>query len=318
MSMSEFDIIRRFFATQAQTRSDVTLGIGDDAALLKVPPGNELAVSTDSLVAGVHFPTDLPADAIGHRALASNLSDLAAMGATPAWVVMALTLPEADETWLESFSRGFFALAHRYSVALVGGNMARGPLNVTLTVHGHVPEGRALTRSGAQVGDLVYVTGHPGDAAAGLKLLQAGSADMQHACVRRFAYPEPRLAAGQALRGLASAAIDVSDGLLADLGHLLEVRGFGAKLSLERLPLSPELLGLHAQDEAWKLALTGGDDYELCFTVYPAQAAAAEARLAEAGCPAACIGAIESVPGIHCVDRAGRVHEYLRPGHRHF
>ncbi|HEY3643696.1 MAG TPA: thiamine-phosphate kinase [Gammaproteobacteria bacterium] len=316
--MQEFDIIRRFFADRAETRGDVTLGIGDDAALLKVPPGSELAVSTDSLVAGIHFPADLPADAVGHRALASNLSDLAAMGAPPAWVLMALTLPEPDEAWLEGFSRGFFALAKRHSVALVGGNMARGPLNITLTVHGHVPEGRALTRSGAQVGDLVYVTGHPGDAAAGLKLLQAGSADMRHACVRRFAYPEPRILEGQALRGLASAAIDVSDGLLADLGHLLEVRGFGAKLSLERLPLSKELLGLHGQEEAWKLALTGGDDYELCFTVHPAQAAAVEARLAEAGCPAACIGAIESTPGIHCVDRRGRVHDYPRAGHRHF
>jgi thiamine-monophosphate kinase len=316
--MDEFDIIRRFFADKAGTRGDVALGIGDDAALLRVPPGHELAVSTDSLVAGMHFPAQLPADAVGHRALASNLSDLAAMGATPAWVLMALTLPEADEAWLEQFSSGFFALAQRYGVALVGGNMARGPLNVTLTVHGHVPEGRALTRSGAQVGDLVYVTGHPGDAAAGLRLLQSGKTDMQHPCLRRFAFPEPRLAAGQALRGLASAAIDVSDGLLADLGHLLEARGFGAKLSLERLPLSRELLGLHAQDEAWTLALTGGDDYELCFTVPPAQAAATETRLLEAGCPAACIGAIESTPGVHCVDRAGRTHEFPRAGHRHF
>ena len=316
--MGEFDIIRRFFAAEAGTRADVALGIGDDAALLRVPPGNELAVSTDSLVAGVHFPTNLPADAVGHRALASNLSDLAAMGATPAWVLMALTLPEPDEAWLEGFSRGFFALARQHDVALVGGNMARGPLNVTLTVHGHVPEGRALTRNGALVGDLVYVTGHPGDAAAGLKLLQAGKADLQHPCVRRFAYPKPRLAAGQALRGLASAAIDVSDGLLADLGHLLEVRGFGAKLSLERLPVSAELLGLHDREAAWKLALTGGDDYELCFTVHPAQVAAVETRLQEAGCPATCIGAIESNPGTHCVDRTGKLHEYPRTGHRHF
>lgn len=316
--MDEFDIIRRFFAGRAGKRGDVALGIGDDAALLRVPAGHELAVSTDSLVAGVHFPADLPADAVGHRALASNLSDLAAMGATPAWVVMALTLPEPDEAWLQGFSDGFFALAKQHEVALVGGNMARGPLNVTLTVHGHVPEGRALTRSGAQVGDLVYVTGHPGDAAAGLKLLKSGEARMQHPCVRRFAYPEPRIVEGQALRGLASAAIDVSDGLLADLGHLLEARGFGAKLALEKLPVSRELLALHGQDDARKLALTGGDDYELCFTVHPAQAAAAEVRLVQTGCPAACIGAIESTPGLHCVDRSGRTHEYFRSGHCHF
>lgn len=316
--MDEFQLIRRYFVRSAKARSDVSLGIGDDAALLKVPPGQELAVSTDSLLSGVHFPADLPADAIGHRALAANLSDLAAMGATPAWVLMALTLPEADEAWLEAFSRGFFALADKHDVALVGGNIARGPLNITLTVHGLVEQGTALTRSGAEVGDLVYVTGHPGDAAAGLQLLQAGKRDPMHPCVRHFSYPEPRIAAGRALRGLASAAIDVSDGLLADLGHLLEVRGFGAKLSLERLPVSAELLALYGQEEAWRLALTGGDDYELCFTVHPRQAAEAEARLREAGCPAACIGAIEATPGIHCVDRQGKPREYSRPGHRHF
>ncbi len=316
--MDEFALIRRFFTRPATTRDDVSLGIGDDAALLRVPPGQELAVSTDSLVSGVHFPPDLPADAIGHRALAANLSDLAAMGATPAWVLMALTLPTADEAWLEAFSRGFFILAKRHGLALVGGNMARGPLNVTLTVQGLVPQGAALTRSGARVGDLIYVTGHPGDAAAGLELLQAGAADMQHACVQRFAYPEPRIAAGTALRGIASAAIDVSDGLLADLGHLLETRGFGAKLSLERLPVSKELLGLHSEEEAWELALTGGDDYELCFTVHADKAAAAEAALQAVGCAATCIGAVESDAGIHCIGHQGQVQVYSRSGHRHF
>ncbi|HEX2668564.1 MAG TPA: thiamine-phosphate kinase [Gammaproteobacteria bacterium] len=316
--MDEFELIRRHFAAPAVTRDDVVLGIGDDAALLRVPPDQELAVSTDSLVSGVHFPPDFDPEAIGHRSLASNLSDLAAMGAKPAWVLMALTLPEADESWLTAFSRGFFALAKRHGVALVGGNVARGPLNITLAVHGFVPKGRALTRAGAQPGDLVYITGHPGDAAAGLKLLQAGKADMQHPCVRRFAYPEPRLAAGEALRGLASAAIDVSDGLLADLAHLTEARHHGAKLALDKLPLSPELQQLHGQDEACRLALTGGDDYELCFTVHAAQASAVEQRMKETGCPVACIGSIEAPPGIHCVDAAGRLHEYPHLGHRHF
>ena len=316
--MDEFELIRRYFARHTKPRGDVSFGIGDDAALLHVPPGQELAVSTDSLVVDVHFPAGLPADAVGHRALAANLSDLAAMGATPAWVLLALTLPEADESWLGAFSRGFFALADKHQVALVGGNMARGPLNITLTVHGLVEQGTALTRSGAQVGDLVYVTGHPGDAAAGLELLQAGRADPLHPCVRRFTFPEPRLAAGQALRGIASAAIDVSDGLLADLGHLLEIRSFGAKLALERLPVSTELLALRGQEDAWRLALTGGDDYELCFTVPAARAGEAEARLQQAACPAACIGAIEATPGIHCVDRKGIPREYPRPGHRHF
>ena len=316
--MDEFQLIRRYFVRAAKPRSDVSLGIGDDAALLRVPAGQELAVSTDSLLSGLHFPADLAAEAVGHRALAANLSDLAAMGAAPAWVLMALTLPEADEAWLEGFSRGFFALADEHDVALVGGNMARGPLNVTLTVHGLVEQGTALTRSGAQVGDLVYVTGHPGDAAAGLKLLQAGRVDPAHPCVRRFTHPEPRIAAGRALRSLASSAIDVSDGLIADLGHLLEARSFGAKLSLERLPVSTELLALHGQEGAWRLALTGGDDYELCFTVHAQRAAEAEARLMQAGCAVTCIGAIEATPGIHCVDRKGTLHEYPRPGHRHF
>ena len=316
--MDEFSLIRRFFAAPATARDDVVLGIGDDAALLRVPAGQELVVSTDSLVAGVHFPADLPADAVGHRALASNLSDLAAMGATPAWVLMALTLPEIDEAWLEDFSRGFFALAKQHDMALVGGNVARGPLNITLTVQGFVPAGAALTRAGASVGDLVYVTGNPGDAAAGLELLQKGGADLRHPCVRRFAYPEPRIAAGQALRGVASAAIDVSDGLLADLGHLLEARGFGAKLGLARLPVSAELLSLHAEDQAWAFALTGGDDYELCFTVHADRAAAAESRLQAVGCKVTCIGAVAAGSGIHCLDHDGQPRSYPHPGHRHF
>lgn len=317
--MDEFELIRRYFTAQPVSRADVVLGVGDDAALLTVPAGHELVVTTDSLLPGVHFPAGLDAGAVGHRALAANLSDLAAMGAEPAWALLALTLPEADTTWLEGFSRGFFDVAKRYGVALVGGNIARGPLNITITAQGFVPHGQALTRKGAQVGDLIYVTGRPGDAAAGLKLLQSGNQDFSHPCVKRFAYPEPRIAAGEALRGIASAAIDVSDGLLADLGHLLEVHRHGAKLALDRLPLSPDLLELHGREEAWKLALTGGDDYELCFTTHAHQAAAAEAKLKAIDCPLACIGAVDGQqPEIECVDRAGRRHEFPRPGHRHF
>ncbi len=316
--MDEFALIRRYFARPGLARDDVSLGIGDDAALLKVPAGQELAVSTDSLIEGVHFPKSLPADAVGHRSLAANLSDLAAMGATPAWVLMALTLPAPDEGWLAAFSRGFFALLEQHHAALVGGNMARGPLNITLTVQGFVPPGQALSRGGARVGDLIYVTGYPGDAAMGLRLLQAGKTDFADPCLRHFAYPEPRVAVGQALRGIASAAIDVSDGLLADLGHLLEVRGFGAKLALERLPLSPTLLQHAGLEEGRRLALTGGDDYELCFAVPAERAKLAEGRLQSLGCNHACIGAVEATPGIHCVDGAGRVHAYPVPGHRHF
>ena len=315
--MDEFALIRRFFTPQDMKRSDVVLGIGDDAALLRVPSDHELAVTTDSLVAGVHFPEGLDPEAVGHRALAANLSDLAAMGATPAWVLLALTLPKADEAWLQGFSRGFFALAKRHEVALVGGNLARGPLNVTITAQGFVPEGQALTRTGAQVGDLIYVTGNPGEAAAGLKLLQTGKDGSNNPLVRRFTHPEPRIAAGRALRGIASACIDVSDGLLADLGHLLDARGFGAKIGLERLPLSKPLLEL-GLEEARRFALTGGDDYELCFTVHVDKAKAVETALEELGCPAACIGAMEGVPVLECVDKMGKRHEYPVPGHRHF
>lgn len=316
--MDEFEIIRRYFTRQTLKRSDVRLGIGDDAAVLEVPPGEGLVVTVDTLVAGVHVPENLPAEAVGHRALAVSLSDLTAMGAEPAWALLALTLPKADGEWLEGFSRGLFALADRHKVALVGGNMAQGPMNIGVTLQGFVPQGKALTRSGAQTGDLIYITGHPGDAVAGLKLLQAGNDDFAHPCIRRFAYPEPRIAAGIALRGLASTAIDVSDGLLADLGHLLQARTLGAKLGLELLPLSESLLAVHGIGKARELALTGGDDYELLFTVHARQAAAAEAKLKELGCPATCIGAIEPIPGIQCVDAKGHEHKFPLPGYKHF
>lgn len=316
--MDEFELIRHFFTQQSVTRADVRVGIGDDAAVLDVPPDRELVATVDTLVEGVHFPADLPADAVGHRALAVNLSDLAAMGAEPAWALLALTLPQADERWLGGFSRGLFALAKRHDVVLVGGNTAKGPLNITITLHGTVPRGQAITRAGAQPGDLIYITGRPGDAAAGLGQLQAGKADFNHPCIKRFAYPEPRIAAGLALRGVASAAIDVSDGLLADLGHLLEGRQRGAKLGLELLPLSKELIELHGLDKARELALTGGDDYELCFTVHADRAQTAEARVRESGCIATCIGAVEAVAGIQCVDSHGKEHKYPHPGYKHF
>lgn len=316
--MDEFGIIRRYFASQATTRPDVILGIGDDAAVLDVPPDRELVVTVDNLVACVHFPPELAAEAVGHRALAVSLSDLAAMGAEPAWVLLALTLPEADEPWLDGFSHGFFALARRHGVALVGGNMARGPLDIGVTAHGLIPKGEALTRKGAQPGDLIYITGAPGDAAAGLELLKAGHKNYAHPCLKRFAYPEPRLAEGVALRGVASACIDVSDGLLADLGHLLGDRGLGARLVLEKLPLSESLRALHGIEEARRLALTGGDDYELCFTIHPNRAAVAEVRLQEIGCPVICIGTVEGQAGIECVDQAGKLHRYLATGYRHF
>ncbi|HVC28750.1 MAG TPA: thiamine-phosphate kinase [Gammaproteobacteria bacterium] len=291
--MDEFEIIRRFFFGQSLQRNDVRLGIGDDAAILRVPPGQELVVSVDSLVASVHFPEDLQASAIGHRALAVNLSDLAAMGATPVWALLALSLPSADEGWISEFARGFFALAERYQVALVGGNLARGPLNITVTVHGFVPSGRALLRTGAQPGDQLCVTGWLGDAADGLQRLQAHMAMTEtDTCMQRFCFPEPRIQAGLVLRDIASSAIDISDGLAADLGHLLQASGAGAQLQIDQLPLSSSLLQHRTQDQAVNLALSGGDDYELCFTVPTERMPLLESHAREFGCPVKHIGEI--------------------------
>ena len=316
--MDEFELIRRYFSAGTAKRTDVILGVGDDAALLKVPAGHALAVTTDSLLPDVHFPVDLDAAAVGHRSLAANLSDLAAMGVEPAWVLLALTLPEVNEDWLEAFSHGFHALAKQHRVTLVGGNIARGPLNITVTAQGFVPEGEALRRRGAKPGDKVFVTGNPGDAAAGLKLIQAGNVDLADPCVRRFMHPEPRVNAGMALRGLASACIDVSDGLLADLGHILESSEVGATLLTAKLPLSKRLVQLHGMDAALRLALTGGDDYELLFTAAPERQQLIEEELQALGCPVACIGSIDAEPGLRCLEPSGHGLKLTDTGYKHF
>ena len=317
--MDEFEIIRRYFIDNSTHRDDVRLGIGDDAAILRVPPGQELVVSVDSLVAGVHFPEDLPAAAIGHRALAVNLSDLAAMGATPAWALLALSLPQSDAGWLQEFARGFFALAQRYRVALVGGNLIRGPLNITVTVHGLVPDGQALLRSGAQPGDQIYITGCLGDAAQGLKQLQERMQITEDdSCVQRFCYPEPRIQAGSALRGIASSAIDISDGLVADLGHILQASGVGAKLQVENLPMSLSLLRHQTREQALNIALSGGDDYELCFTVSEERLPQLESHVHEFGCPVTRIGEITATKDLRCLQDDNT--DWLLPvaGYRHF
>ncbi|HEV2111441.1 MAG TPA: thiamine-phosphate kinase [Gammaproteobacteria bacterium] len=316
--MDEFELIRRYFSAGSAKRADVILGVGDDAALLRVPEGQELAATTDSLLPGMHFPADLDPAAVGHRALAANLSDLAAMGAEPAWALLALTLPEADEAWLESFSYGFHALAKQHQVALVGGNIARGPLNITITVQGLVPKGQALRRQGAKEGDRIFVTGHPGDAAAGLKLIQSGKTDMADPCVRRFAYPEPQVKAGIGLRGLASACIDISDGLLADLGHILESSDVGATVLTAKLPLSKRLLELHGMESAQQLALTGGDDYELLFTAPPEREQLIEEELKALDCPVTCIGSVDAEPGLRSLEASGHGLKVTEPGYKHF
>jgi len=322
----EFRLIDRIRARAAQARDDVRLGVGDDAALLAVPVGQELAMAIDTLVEGVHFPAGTaPAD-IGWKALAVNLSDLAAMGATPAWALLALTLPElpaeAQAVRVDGLAEGFAQLAQAYGVALVGGDTTRGPFTLSVAVHGFVPPGQALRRDGARVGDLVFVTGTLGDAAAGLQCLAPGAdpdEEKRRAFLRaRLHRPQPRVAAGLSLRGRASACIDVSDGLLADLDHLCTASAVGAEIELERLPLSSALLGSCDEAVAHDFALAGGDDYELCFTVPPALAGEVQADLARLGCGATRIGRIVDTPGVRVRGADGQWITPARRGWDHF
>ncbi len=320
MSETEFEIIRRYFQRQNTRRSDVITGIGDDAAVLHPPADSELVVCMDTLVAGVHFPSGTAAAAIGHKVLAVNLSDLAAMGADPLWASLSLTLPKNDAAWLEDFSRGFFQLADCHDMQLVGGDTTRGPLSVTVLVHGSVPRGCAIHRSGTQAGDRIYVTGSLGDAGLALRLGEHADDRLR----QRLDFPQPQLAAGQALRGHASAAIDISDGLLADLGHLLEARQLGASINIDDLPRSAAftaaLQEVGAVHPEWfhDLPLSAGDDYELCFTVPKQACEAAEQALAAVSVEATVIGVVETPPGIRCVNAAGEAYRPAATGYQHF
>jgi thiamine-monophosphate kinase len=317
---SEFDIIARYFTSGVVQRTDVVLGIGDDCALLEVPAGRQLAVSIDTLVERTHFRPQADPQALGHKALAVNLSDLAAMGAEPAWATLALTLPRADEAWLAAFAGGFLALAAHHGVQLVGGDTTRGPLSITVQVHGFVEPGRAIRRDGARPGDLVYVTGTLGD--AGLALLaqqglfvEPGTLEFLRARLDR---PTPRLAEGRALVGLASAAVDVSDGLAADLGHVCERSRVGATLHLDRLPCSPAVRAYVAETGDWSVPLSSGDDYELCFTVPESLQAEVEALRGRLDCGVTWIGTIERSAGLRCVGADGELVFQGFSGYDHF
>jgi thiamine-monophosphate kinase len=298
MALTEFGLIARFFAAPrfaAAPDSGVVLGIGDDAAILRMPPDHDLVVSIDSLVAGVHFPPSMQPAHIGHRALAVNLSDLAAMGAKPLWFTLALTIEQADEAWLEGFCRGLAALAQRFGIALVGGDTTRGPLSITIQVHGCVPRGTALRRDGARPGDDVYVSGAPGLAALGLQRVLGGHG-VEDPLARVFLFPEPRVALGLQLRGIASAAIDVSDGLLADAGHIAERSRVRLVLGSGNLPCD----AAHGQQVPLGLCLAGGDDYELCFTASPGQRAALARIAGELELRCTRIGEVVAGEGVVC------------------
>lgn len=312
---SEFDLIARIRA-RAGTRDDVVLGIGDDAALLAMPPGMALVVTADTLNAGVHFFPDVaPAD-LGWKALAVNLSDLAAMGARPAWCTLSLSLPQADPAWIEGFLDGFCDLAARHGIALVGGDTTRGPLSVSITAMGQVEAGHALRRDGARVGDEIWVTGTPGDAAAALQALLSGAA-VDRALRARLDRPTPRVEAGRGLLGVASACVDISDGLLADLGHLCRRSGVGAQVQLEQLPVSRALAGFRPQLR-WAWQAGGGDDYELCFTAPASQREAIVAAGAACATAVTRVGRIEAEPGLRLVDGAGAPLDLRLRGWDHF
>lgn len=306
--MNEFDLIQHFFAAQKH-RPDVLLGIGDDAALLTIPAHQSLVVSIDTLVAGVHFPVNTNPEDIGYKALAVNLSDLAAMGAEPAWATLALTLPNADENWLKQFCAGFFNLANQYQVQLIGGDTTRGPLTITVQAHGFVESKHVLRRDQAQVGDLIYVTGTLGDAGLALQQLQ-NNIPPNNYLLQRLNRPTPRIDMGLELTKISKCAIDISDGLAADLNHILVASKVGVKINVDQLPKNK-----HVTSE---LALTAGDDYELCFTIAPHYQNEVTKIAAKLNCPCTCIGIIEKPPGLRLQYADGSECNIALKGYQHF
>jgi thiamine-monophosphate kinase len=299
--VGEFELISRFFSRADRAQSGVVLGIGDDAALLEMPAGAELVAAVDTIVAGRHFPEGSEPRSIGHRSLAVNLSDMAAMGACPRWATLALTLPEAQSAWLADFSAGFFDLADEHGVTLVGGDTTGGPLTVTVQILGHVAKGTALRRGGARAGDLLVVSGTLGDAGAGLALRRAGAAKSSRGAeelVRRFDYPTPRVKFGIAARGIASAAMDLSDGLVGDLPKLARASGVAAHVAVEKLPQSVALLAVAGVEQARNWALAAGDDYELLLAVPPRRFGGLEAAADQLNLTLSVIGELRAGAGV--------------------
>jgi thiamine-monophosphate kinase len=317
--LDEFELIRQYF-DRPPADDSVRVGVGDDGAVLLPDAGRELVTVIDTLVEDVHFPADLAPDAIGYRAVAVNLSDIAAMGARPRWMTLALTLDAANEQWLQGFAAGLFAAAAEYDVSLVGGDTTRGTHKViSIQLSGDVAAGASIRRSGASPGDRLFVSGTLGDAAAGLALLRDGDVsteDKQH-LADRFCQPAARVSLGQALSGMASAAIDVSDGLYSDIGKLLEQSNAGGTLETESIPMSPQLKNVCGDEAARQFALTGGDDYELCFTLAPNDAQKAVTLAEQCRVSLTCIGEVEAKSGLRCT-RSGASFSFEHGGYRHF
>lgn len=319
--MGEFDLIKRYFSRKS-LQNDVSLSVGDDCAITSIPSGYQLAITTDTLVEGTHFlPSISPAD-LAYKSVAVNLSDLAAMGATPTWISLALTLPEIKEAWLAEFSQSLFAILDRYGVSLIGGDTTKGPLSITLTAQGFLPENQGLFRHQAKVGDWIFVSGFLGDSAAGLDLLLQNRKienESDRYFIQRHLHPTPRVELGLALRAFSCCALDISDGLLADLEHILERSQVGAEIYLENLPLSHHLCTQYEQTQAEKFALTGGEDYELCFTVSEEKREEMEQVLRSQGIKVTCIGQIlPATSGLNLLKNGKKIALPTHIGFDHF
>ena len=310
MAVSEFGIIQRYFSRQVKNIAVNRLGVGDDCALMSVPSGYELAITADTMVEGVHFFAGADPKQLAHKLLAVNLSDLAAMGAEPVSVTLALTLPKVDEDWLKAFSEGFFALAKQFSVALVGGDTASGALTLTVQAFGLVPQGKAIKRSTAKVGDLIFVTGCLGEAGLGFKIEQGYSCVTPESALEQFHNPNPRINEGLSVRSYASACIDLSDGIASDLKHVLEASGVGASIDWAKIPLTEQVNDYINKTGDWQMPLSAGEDYELCFTVNPEKVSAINVECTQ-------VGVIEAKAGLR-INRFGVTEQLQVKGFEHF
>ncbi len=318
MALAEFELIDRFFRSQDSKNSSTVLGVGDDCALVEVTKEEVLAITTDSMVEGVHFSPEIDPEFLGYKALAVNLSDLAAMGAKPCWATLALTMPTADEEWLQQFSAGFCGLAEFYSLDLIGGDTTQGPLNITVQAMGLVPsDARAMLRCSACVGDSIYVTGRIGDSGLGLKILSGEFESSDLSAIARLHRPSPRVEAGLRIRSVANACIDVSDGLVSDLWHILKSSQVGATIFWENIPISGALKKYVETTDDWTMPLTAGDDYELCFTVPVANENRLHRSMINAECSYTRIGVIDKKKGLRVMKESEQI-DFRSQGFVHF
>lgn len=321
MSLTEFEIINKYFKGLTSDNDGVSIGIGDDAAVIDVPSDQQLVTSVDTLVSGVHYFSDTDPYDIGYKSLAVNLSDMAAMSASPRWVTLSLTIPENNPEWISKFAEGFSDLANQYGVSLIGGDLTHGPLSITVQIMGVVEKNCAVKRSGAGVGDRVYVSGYLGGAGLALRYLKKElevNIQPSKSSVDRLLRPEPRVKLGLVIRDLASSAIDISDGLVADLGHILEASNKGALIELDSIPLSDDLIQINNNDKRLQIALCSGDDYELCFTVPVKHKEKLEQVISELNIPITCIGKIIEEKSIKWLTSDGTEYQVSVDGYRHF